>query len=99
MKEEERMRKRKSMNLAVITLSFAIVAAFCNMTLANDIPRITKDELRTKLNSSDVIIVDVRTSTDWDGSDLKIRGAVREDPKKVNSWAEKYPKDKTLVFY
>jgi len=36
---------------------------------------------------------------DWTGSDLKIRGAVREDPLAVDSWANKYPKDKTLVFY
>jgi hypothetical protein len=30
---------------------------------------------------------------------LKIKGAVREDPKQVSSWIDKYPKDKLLVLY
>ena len=36
---------------------------------------------------------------DWAPSNTKIKGAIREDPPKVSSWMEKYPKDKTLVFY
>jgi hypothetical protein len=36
---------------------------------------------------------------DWADSDLKIKGAVREDPKVFESWANKYPKDKTIVLY
>jgi len=63
-------------------------------------PRIlTKEELKELLGKPDVAIVDVRASGDWDNSDLKIQGAVREDPRKVGVWIEKYPKDKTLVFY
>jgi rhodanese-related sulfurtransferase len=30
---------------------------------------------------------------------VKIKGAVREDLEKVDTWMNKYPKDKTLVFY
>ena len=26
-------------------------------------------------------------------------GSVREDPGKIEAWMEKYPKDKTMVFY
>jgi rhodanese-related sulfurtransferase len=51
------------------------------------------------VGKSDVVIVDVRTTSDWTSTHSKIRGAVREDPKTVNAWAGKYPKDKTLVFY
>jgi rhodanese-related sulfurtransferase len=46
-----------------------------------------------------LIIIDVRYGKDWTDSDLKIRGAVREDPEAFDSWANKYPKDKTLLFY
>ncbi len=49
--------------------------------------------------TGDVIIIDVRTDFAWQTSELKIMGAVREDPNNVNSWISKYPKDKTLVFY
>jgi rhodanese-related sulfurtransferase len=59
----------------------------------------TKEELKAKLGDPNFIVVDVRFGADWTGSDLKIKGAVREDPGAVESWANKYPKDKTLVFY
>ena len=36
---------------------------------------------------------------EWSGSDKKIQGAVRENPADLASWINKYPKDKTLVFY
>jgi hypothetical protein len=79
--------------VAVISLSpYAIAAA--------DVPRITAEELYTKLNNPDIIILDVvRPGTDWMASDQKIPGAVREDPKDVKGWAGNYAHDKTLVLY
>ena len=59
----------------------------------------TKEDLKSKLDNPDVIIIDVRSGSGWDGSTLKIKRAIREDPKDVISWMEKYSKDKTLVFY
>ena len=59
-----------------------------------------KEELKALLGSPDVIVVDVRIGGEWKSSDRKVRGAVREDPEKeISSWADKYPKEKTLVFY
>ncbi len=51
------------------------------------------------LGKPDVIIIDVRTNYDWDKSKEKIKGAVREEGTKFNSWMKKYPKDKTIVLY
>jgi len=51
------------------------------------------------LGDANVIIIDTRLGTDWNDSDAKIKGAVRENPMQVDSWMNKYPKDKTLVFY
>ena len=64
-----------------------------------DAPRMTKEELKAMLGNPNLIIIDVRYGKDWTDSDLKIRGAVREDPEAFDSWANKYPKDKTLLFY
>jgi len=64
-----------------------------------DAARMTKEELRPLLGNPDVIVIDVRAKPDWEGDTLMIKGAVREDPLKVESWMEKYPKEKTLVFY
>lgn len=66
---------------------------------AEEIPRMTKEELKGTLGKPEVIIIDVRANADWAGSKLKIKGAVREDPRKVASWIDKYSKDKTIVFY
>jgi hypothetical protein len=81
----------------VAMLSFAGLFLAC--ALAGDVPRITKEDLIKMLGAADLVIVDVRVDKDWTSSDSKIRGAVRENPKDIDSWAKKYPKDKTLVFY
>jgi len=64
-----------------------------------DAPRMTKDDLKAMLGNPDLLIIDVRYGKDWTDSNLKIRGAVREDPEAFNSWVNKYPTDKTFVFY
>jgi len=64
-----------------------------------DVPRITKENLKPMLGNPNVIIFDVRLLDQWKEAELKIPGAIHEDPNEVDSWLEKYPKDKTLVFY
>jgi rhodanese-related sulfurtransferase len=64
-----------------------------------DVPRMTADELKALLGKPDLILLDVRTGSDWTDSDSKIQGAIREDPEQVTSWAEKYSKDKIIVLY
>ena len=49
--------------------------------------------------SPDLVIIDVRIERDWESATLKIPGAVWEDFFEVETWAEKYPKDKTIVLY
>ena len=62
--------------------------------------RISKEELRDMLGRPDVVVIDVRQPGDLEKSGTKIKGAVREDPRQdVKSWADKYPKDKTIVLY
>ena len=66
---------------------------------ASDVPKISKEELNAMLNNPDLIIIDVRRERDWKSSSLKIRGAIWEDFLEVDTWAQKYPKDKTIVLY
>lgn len=58
-----------------------------------------KDELKAKLEDPEVVLVDVRSYTDWLLSGDKIRGAVRENYRDFGGWYAKYPKDKTIVLY
>jgi hypothetical protein len=85
--------------IAALVFSLAVVGACAGTNIGKDAPRMTKEELRAIMGKPDVVIVDVRTTSDWNSTNLKIQGAVREDSKTVNAWAGKYPKDKTLVFY
>lgn len=91
------MRKKGIILAIIVTFVFSVMVD--SMYAAEKLKRITKEELKGMLSNEDLIILDVRKGGDWDKSDLKIEGAVREDPKEVESWMQKYSKDKTLVFY
>ena len=84
-------------------LSFLFLAGFAGVVMAMgqgvEVPRMTKEELKTMLGNPDLIIIDVRIERDWKASELKIKGAVWEDFMEVETWAQKYPKDKTIVLY
>jgi len=89
---------KKRLFLAMLLILFMVEG--CTMFVKSvDAPRMTKDELKAIMGNPDLLIIDVRYGKDWTESDLKIRGAIREDPEALDSWASKYPKDKTLVFY
>jgi len=80
-------------------LIFFVVGLLATFAKSADIPRMKKDELKAMLDSPDLVILDVRAEGDWKGDKSKIKGAIREDPESVKSWAEKYAKDKTIVLY
>ncbi len=66
---------------------------------AVDIPRISKEELKPMLGNPDWVIIDVRVALDRKMKMKQIKGAVREDPEDVKTWAPKYAKEKTIVLY
>ena len=90
------MKKNLSISLCIIFLMVGTLATFAKSA---EVPRMKKDELKALLDSPDLVILDVRSQTDWKDGDSKIKGALREDPESVKSWSEKYSKDKTLVLY
>ena len=80
----------------------ALLAAgvlLAGVAAAKEVPRISKEEVKAKLNAADVVILDVRAGKDWKKSDSMIKGAIREDPREIKQWAKKYPKEKTLILY
>jgi predicted sulfurtransferase len=85
--------------IMIVLVGVAILSLLPHKTAAAGAPRITAEELNAKLDDPDVIIIDVRRAGHWQGSDQKIAGAVREDPKNIEAWAGNYAHDKTLVLY
>jgi rhodanese-related sulfurtransferase len=85
--------------LLILGLSLAIMGILAAFAAADEVPRMTKEQLKALLDAPDVVVLDVRRGKNWKESEKKIRGAVRENPKRFKSWAHKYPKGKTLVLY
>jgi hypothetical protein len=91
---------RRELQVFAVASSFIILGVLANMACAADVPRMSKQELKSMLGNPEVIILDVRAAGDWDKSKTKIQGAVREDPNKsAKSWADQYSQDKTIVLY
>ena len=91
--------RRISVVLAGLLIS-AFLGCVAGWSSEDKTPRMTKEELRLLMGDQGVVVVDVRVLEEWKKSDRKIQGANHEDPEKdVTKWADKYPRDKTLVFY
>ena len=75
------------------------VAFYASAAVAADIAFISISELKLLLDDTDIAIIDVRSSNDWQSSDVKIKGAVRGAPKNFESWAFDLSRDKSLVLY
>ena len=87
-------------HLLLVVLLTAILACWANQKpSADDVPRMSKEELKARLGSPDLLILDVRTDRDWESSSQKIKGAIRRNPGIVDFWASDLPKDKTIVLY
>lgn len=89
----------KSWVIRVVLLTAMAALGAGAAAAGDDAPRIGKDDVKAMLGATDTSIIDVRAVTDWWGSSLKIKGAVRENPNNVDSWASGYPKDRTLILY
>jgi len=63
------------------------------------IQRMSKEELKSRLEDPFLIILDVRRPRDWKKSGKKIKGAVQENPYKFDNWYARYPKAMTILLY
>ncbi len=90
---------RKIRMLIITGLLLFQMGTLISEVISAEVPRVTKEELNAILGKPDVVIIDVRLGSEWTLRDSKIKGAIREDPAAVETWTEKYPKDKRIVLY
>ena len=90
---------KRSLSLFLVPAVLLLLSCASLAASPNDIPRMTKEQLKPLLGTPDVIVLDVRSSADYNSSDEKIKGAIRVEPGDAKTVAEKYPKDKTIVLY
>lgn len=82
-----------------VALGAAFLVGMAVSAFAQTVPLISKDEVKAVLGSPNVVIIDVRAGKDWNASEKKIKGAIREDPEKVKAWAKKYQHNQDIIFY
>jgi rhodanese-related sulfurtransferase len=91
------MKHKLRMTLGLV---FMLLIAFTMPVYgAEDVPRISTEQLKDILGNPDLILLDVRTEKEWGESDRKIVGAVRVDPDDVSSWAGEYTEDQKIILY
>jgi hypothetical protein len=101
-----RSLKEEKMNKALLMFTTMLLSGFLQTALSaetvsgpENVPRMTREQLKAQFGNSDFVIIDVRSVHDWEESNTKIKGAVREESSKLDSWVNNYPKDKTIVLY
>ena len=88
--------------VTVACIIFLLIFSWASFSAADNlkiVPAISIHQVKKLLNSSDVVIIDVRKYRNWWRSSKKILSAVRENPSNVGLWSQKYPKNKMLIFY
>ena len=83
----------------VMALILSMTALSWTAVYGAEVERITKESLKEMLDDPMLVIMDVRVKSHWESSNRKIKGAIREDPKDVEAWMNRYDRDKTLVLY
>lgn len=66
---------------------------------ASQVPRMDKDQLKAILNSSDLILLDVRPAAQWAASSRKLPEAKHRDPYRARQWGTELNKNMTVVTY
>ena len=84
---------------AMVMVASLMVAFSWACSAAQEAPRVDKETLKSWLSDPQVVLLDVRAPHDWLSTDKKIKGAVRQDPKEVKTWAASLPKEKKIVLY
>src|SRR5882672_6118255 len=86
--KENGMTIRQRLVMRTVTVSLTLVGLLLQASVVQSaVAKMTKEELRAKLDSPDVVIVDMRKGQDWKASEEKIKGAVRVDPTQVGDLA------------
>ncbi len=88
-----------SISILLGVLASVLIGMTVEAESTDAVPKMTQEQAKSVLGNPEVIFIDVRAPKDWNASGSKIKGAVREDPSNISSWADKYPKEKTLLFY
>ena len=85
-------------------IATALMAVFfiwpLSVVMAGDtVSIVSKETVKTWMDTGDVTILDARQGRDWTASEFKIMAAQRVDPGNYATWKGNYPANTRLVIY
>jgi len=88
---------RKVLAAAVLTVLFVAHSLAFG---PEGVPRITVDELKSRMgDAAPPVILDVRSKSSYEISNVKVKGAVRIPPGELEARADELPADREIVAY
>jgi rhodanese-related sulfurtransferase len=83
----------------LVFLSLLLAPLGTALAAAPEVKLIDAATLKGMLGDPQLLVIDVRTPSAYADSDKKIKTAVRQDPGKVPTWAQKLSRDQKMVLY
>ena len=93
-------RLLKGLFLSMLFVLLNQLIASVVLSATDVVPRITAQELKAKMDrGEDILVIDSRTGNEYEGSKIKIKGAVRISIVKIEERSKDLPKDKEINIY
>lgn len=80
-------------------ISLCLLPTIFGGCVSTTLRRVQPADLKSMLGKEGVVVIDARTNREWNKSDMKIEGAVHNDPLDVPSWSGKYRDKKLIILY
>ena len=96
------MKPRSCMILSLATalILMALTGSTAPPSSVEQVPRLTKEQVKDMLGKPDVVIVDIRFIKQYEQSDSRLPGAVFVQPESFDEFVKNFPKkDNTYVLY
>jgi len=88
------------LSLATALILVALTGYTAPPSSVEQVPRLTKEQVKDMLGKPDVVIVDIRYIKQYEQSDKKLPGAVFVQPEDFDEFVKNHSqKDKTYVLY
>lgn len=89
---------RKGLLLALVG-ALLLLPLGATLAAEPEVKSVNPAALKGMLGDPQLLVIDVRTPSAWADSKNMIKGAMRQDPGKVPTWAKTLSKDKKIVLY
>ncbi|MFB3925974.1 MAG: rhodanese-like domain-containing protein [Syntrophales bacterium] len=90
----------KAVKYLIIAAGWSCLAAFSLSASHDDVPRITVQELKEKMDRhEDIVVLDIRSEDAYAGSTVRIPGAIRMPLDQVGERYRELPQNREIVTY